>query len=148
MRRRLAAAAVAFALALGGCAGAGSTEPLGGKTWQVVALHTAPEVPGELPADAAGKVTLWLDGADLAATTGCAPLRATVDAEPGRITLGEVDVGAAGDCIGGSRYVHDALTRMLAPGAQLDVRELNEGEATLTEAGDALDRPSIRVMAL
>lgn len=65
-----------------------------------------------------------------------------------RLTLVDVEVADADGCIGGSRYVHDTLTSLLTPGAAFDVRKLNDKEATLTVVSDAIDRPSIRVMAL
>ena len=101
-----------------------------------------------LPADAAGRASLRIAGDSMNAMTGCAPLRAKVEQTSERLTLVDVEVADADGCIGGSRYVHDTLTSLLTPGAAFDVRKLNDKEATLTVVSDAIDRPSIRVMAL
>ncbi|WP_235933536.1 hypothetical protein [Corynebacterium qintianiae] len=146
--RRAAAAATAAVLVLGGCARTADDAGLSGETWQVVALHTQPDTPGELPTDAAGKASLRFSGSSMNATTGCAPLRAQVETSPERLKLVDVEVGSAGDCFGGSRYVHDTLTSLLVPGAEFEIHMLNEREATLTALADTVDRPSIRVMAL
>lgn len=131
---------------------AGPVGGLRGETWQVVSLHTYPDAPTELPADAAGKASLRFSANSLAATTGCAPLRAGIDTEATnrgeRITLTEVEVGDASECIGGSRHVHDTLAGMLVPGAAFDVRLLGDREATLTLVSEELNKPAIRVMAL
>lgn len=154
MRRAGAAVAAALALCmpLSACArgGSGAAGDLRGQTWQVVALHTDPDAPDELPADAAGKASLRFSRDSLIATTGCAPLRAGVDfdGQDGRIKLSEVEVGDAADCMGGSRYVHDTLTALFVPGAAFDVRMLGDREATLTVVTDGVNRPAIRVMAL
>ncbi|AWB84635.1 hypothetical protein [Corynebacterium liangguodongii] len=150
-RRAPIALALAASLALPGCGSDAQDSPLIGQTWQVVAVHTDPLWPGELPADAAGKAELRVSGSSLRATTGCAPLRARVergDQDPDRLTLHEVELGEVGACDGGSRHVHDQLTGLLTEGAQFDVRMFGEREATLTVVGDAVDRASIRVMAL
>ncbi|EEI17919.1 hypothetical protein [Corynebacterium lipophiloflavum] len=146
--RRAVIVSACCALALGGCAGGADNIELTGETWQVVALHTEPGTPGELPADAAGKASLRIAGNSMTASTGCAPLRATVEQTHRRLTLVDVEVADASGCIGGSRYVHDELTALLTPGAAFDVRKLNDKEATLTVVSDAVDRPSVRVMAL
>ena len=145
---------VATCSALVACArdNAGPVDELRGETWQIVALHTDPDAPTELPADAAGKASLRFSANSLAATTGCAPLRAGIDTDAAdrgeRITLTEVEVGDASECIGGSRHVHDTLVGMLAPGAAFDVRLLGDREATLTVVNEELNKPAIRVMAL
>lgn len=148
MRKAALAAFASAALTLGGCAGDADTTGLSGATWQVVALYTDPGTPGGLPADAAGRASLRIAGDSMNAMTGCAPLRAKVEQTSERLTLVDVEVANADGCIGGSRYVHDTLTSLLTPGAAFDVRKLNDKEATLTVVSDAIDRPSIRVMAL
>lgn len=135
-------------LLLSGCAPAAQDTPLSGQTWQVVALHTSPEVPGALPADAAGKAQLRVSGSSLTATTGCAPLRAKVELTAETLDFEQVEVGDTGECFGGSRYVHNSLTGLFEPGARFDIRMFGEREALLTRAGEELERPSIRMMAL
>lgn len=152
-RRARAACAFALAGALTGCAG-GADEAaaagLTGQSWQIVALHTDPAAPGALPPDAAGKATLEFGAASMRGLTGCAPLRATTTAEGALLRLDEVEVADPGDCIGGSRYVHDQLVGLFAAGTTFQVRHLGQREALLRKEGVApgAEAPSLRMMAL
>lgn len=49
MKRGAAAIAVAAAAALAGCSA--PTHPLAGTTWEIVAVYTDPDFPGDVPLD-------------------------------------------------------------------------------------------------
>ena len=49
--------------------------------------------------------------------------------------------------MGGSRRVHDQLTGLLTEGAEFDVTHLADDVITLKLRSDALDRPTIKLVA-
>lgn len=144
MKRALA---IAACLLLAGC----SAEPdhvLGGRTWEVTAVYTDPNVPGAVPADAAGRALVVFGAESLTARTACAPLQAGASIDDGVVRLKGVRVGdVREDCIGGSRRVHDQLTELLTEGAEFDVTHLTDDVITLKLRSDALDRPTIKLVA-
>lgn len=144
MKRALA---IAACLLLAGC----SAEPdhvLGGRTWEVTAVYTDPNVPGAVPADAAGRALVVFGAESLTARTACAPLQAGASIDDGVVQLKGVRVGdVREDCIGGSRRVHDQLTALLTEGAEFDVTHLTDDVITLKLRSDALDRPTIKLVA-
>jgi len=144
MKRALA---IAACLLLAGC----SAEPdhvLGGRTWEVTAVYTDPNVPGAVPADAAGRALVVFGAESLTARTACAPLQAGASIDDGVVQLKGVRVGdVREDCIGGSRRVHDQLTGLLTEGAEFDVTHLTDDVITLKLRRDALDRPTIKLVA-
>lgn len=144
MKRALA---IAACLLLAGC----SAEPdhvLGGRTWEVTAVYTDPNVPGAVPADAAGRALVVFGAESLTARTACAPLQAGASIDDGVVQLKGVRVGdVREDCIGGSRRVHDQLTGLLTEGAEFDVTHLTDDVITLKLRSDALDRPTIKLVA-
>lgn len=144
MKRALA---IAACLLLAGC----SAEPdhvLGGRTWEVTAVYTDPNVPGAVPADAAGRALVVFGAESLTARTACAPLQAGASIDDGVVQLKGVRVGdIREDCIGGSRRVHDQLTGLLTEGAEFDITHLTDDVITLKLRSDALDRPTIKLVA-
>jgi len=144
MKRALA---IAACLLLAGC----SAEPdhvLGGRTWEVTAVYTDPDVPGAVPADAAGRALVVFGAESLTARTACAPLQAGAEIRDDTLRLKGVRVGdVREDCMGGSRRVHDQLTGLLTEGAEFDVTHLTDDVITLKLRSDALDRPTIKLVA-
>lgn len=144
MKRALA---IAACLLLAGC----SAEPdhvLGGRTWEVTAVYTDPDVPGAVPADAAGRALVVFGAESLTARTACAPLQAGASIDDGVVQLKGVRVGdVREDCIGGSRRVHDQLTGLLTEGAEFDVTHLTDDVITLKLRSEVLDRPTIKLVA-
>lgn len=144
MKRALA---IVACLLLAGC----SAEPdhvLGGRTWEVTAVYTDPDVPGAVPADAAGRALVVFGAESLTARTACAPLQAGASIDDGVVQLKGVRVGdVREDCIGGSRRVHDQLTGLLTEGAEFDVTHLTDDVITLKLRSDVLDRPTIKLVA-
>ncbi|WP_296149278.1 hypothetical protein [uncultured Corynebacterium sp.] len=144
MKRALA---IAACLLLAGC----SAEPdhvLGGRTWEVTAVYTDPDVPGAVPADAAGRALVVFGAESLTARTACAPLQAGAEIRDDTLRLKGVRVGdVREDCMGGSRRVHDQLTGLLTEGAEFDVTHLTDDVITLKLRRDALDRPTIKLVA-
>ncbi|MCT1450726.1 hypothetical protein [Corynebacterium sp. p3-SID1194] len=144
MKRALA---IAACLLLAGC----SAEPdhvLGGRTWEVTAVYTDPDVPGAVPADAAGRALVVFGAESLTARTACAPLQAGAEIRDDTLRLKGVRVGdVREDCMGGSRRVHDQLTGLLTEGAEFDVTHLADDVITLKLRSDALDRPTIKLVA-
>ena len=144
MKRALA---IAACLLLAGC----SAEPdhvLGGRTWEVTAVYTDPNVPGAVPADAAGRALVVFGAESLTARTACAPLQAGASIDDDVVRLKGVRVGdIREDCIGGSRRVHDQLTGLLTEGAEFDVTHLTDDVITLKLRSDVLDRPTIKLVA-
>lgn len=144
MKRALA---IAACLLLAGC----SAEPdhvLGGRTWEVTAVYTDPDVPGAVPADAAGRALVVFGAESLTARTACAPLQAGASIDDGVVRLKGVRVGdVREDCIGGSRRVHDQLTGLLTEGAEFDVTHLTDDVITLKLRSEVLDRPTIKLVA-
>lgn len=144
MKRALA---IAACLLLAGC----SAEPdhvLGGRTWEVTAVYTDPDVPGAVLADAAGRALVVFGAESLTARTACAPLQAGAEIRDDTLRLKGVRVGdVREDCMGGSRRVHDQLTGLLTEGAEFDVTHLTDDVITLKLRSDALDRPTIKLVA-
>jgi len=144
MKRALS---IAACLLLAGC----SAEPdhvLGGRTWEVTAVYTDPDVPGAVPADAAGRALVVFGAESLTARTACAPLQAGAEIRDDTLRLKGVRVGdVREDCMGGSRRVHDQLTGLLTEGAEFDVTHLTDDVITLKLRSDALDRPTIKLVA-
>lgn len=138
---------VAACLLLAGCSPA-PDHVLGGRTWEVTAVYTDPDTPGAVPADAAGRALVVFGAESLTARTACAPLQAGADISDGEVRLKGVRVGdVREDCIGGSRRVHDQLTGLLTKGAEFDVAHLTDDVITLKLRSDALDRPTIKLVA-
>lgn len=143
--KRLAAAACLIPLAA--CSPA-PDHVLAGRTWEVTALYTDPDTPGALPIDAAGRALIVFGAESLTARTACAPLQAGAEVSDNEVHLKGVRVGdAREDCIGGSRRVHDQLTSVLTEGAEFDVTHLTDDVITLKLRSDALDRPTIKLVA-
>lgn len=148
------AALVACACGLGGCGGLA-----GSGTWQVVGVYTDAFLPGELPADAAGKANFQIRGKTVRGTTPCVAVEGTIekgsenDPDDDRVTLTAITIEEPQDpgaCVGGSRHVHDQLTQLLTPGAQFRVLRPSDGERLLVSTADEqrADPPSIRAMLL
>ena len=131
---------LALALPLAACGG----DP----TWQVVAVHTDPAVPGALLADAAGLANFHISERKLDGSTACADLQASIRTEDDTFTIDEVEVGEAGDCEGGARHVHEQLTSILVPGAQFRTEQLTDTELLWTSTEDTVEPPSVRLMSL
>lgn len=134
-----------------GCAAAGDdgvAASLAGPTWQIVGVYTDPNLPGDLPGDAAGTASLTFGARSMKGQTSCAPLRATITAEGTHLRLDEVEIDDAGNCTGGARHTHDQLAGILTPGASFEVRRYGDAEALLTSNRGELNSPSIRVMTL
>ena len=144
MKRALAALCL---LPLTAC----SAEPdhvLGGRTWEVTAVYTDPDTPGAVPVDAAGRAIVVFGAESLTARTACAPLQAGASIDDDVVRLKGVRVGdVREDCIGGSRRIHDQLTELLTEGAEFDVAHLTDDVITLKLRDDALDRPTIKLVA-
>ena len=101
-----------------------------------------------MPADAAGRALVVFGAESLTARTACAPLQAGASIDDGVVQLKGVRVGdVREDCIGGSRRVHDQLTGLLTEGAEFDVTHLTDDVITLKLRRDALDRPTIKLVA-
>nr|VDG64059.1 Uncharacterised protein [Streptococcus thermophilus] len=152
MRRVSAAVAVSIAAAatLAGCSA--PTHPLAGTTWEIVAVYTDPDVPGDVPLDAAGRAVIVFGRESLTARTGCAPVQAGASISETDVQLRGVTTGRLDrDCAGGSRRLHTQLTDILVPHAQFDLRRYGEDEITLTarRGGDEIDLnpPTIRLVA-
>ena len=149
MRRTAAAIAVAAAAALAGCSA--PTHPLAGTTWEIVALYTDPDVPGDVPLDAAGRAVIVFGRESLTARTGCAPLQAGASISDSDVQLRGVTTGKLdSDCAGGSRRLHTQLSEILVPDAEFDLRRYGEDEITLTARrghGIDLNPPTIRLVA-
>lgn len=140
-------AAALCLLPLAACAPA-PDHVLAGRTWEVTAVYTDPDTPGAVPADAAGRALVVFGAESLTARTACAPLQAGADISDGEVRLKGVRVGdVREDCIGGSRRVHDQLTGLLTEGAEFDVAHLTDDVITLKLRSDALDRPTIKLVA-
>lgn len=143
---------VALSCGLSGCGGFFSPG-----TWQVVGVYTDASLPGELPADAAGKANFQIRGNTIRGTTPCAAVEGTLEKDTqndaDQVTLHTVTLEPPqepGACAGGSRHVHDQLTQLLTPGAQFRIIRPSETERLLISAADEprADPPSIRVMLL
>lgn len=121
---------------------------LAGRTWEVTAVYTDPELPGAVPGDAAGRALIVFGAESLTARTACAPLQAGAEVNDDEVRLKGVRVGdVRDDCIGGSRRVHDQLTSILTEGAEFDVAHLTDDVITLKLRSDVLDRPTIKLVA-
>lgn len=144
MKRALAAACL---LPLAAC----STPPdhvLAGRTWEVTAVYTDPDIPGAVPIDAAGRAIVVFGAESLNAQTACAPLQAGAEIHDDTLRLKGVRVGDIhDDCIGGSRRVHDQLTGLLTEGAEFDITHLTDDVITLKLRSDVLDRPTMKLVA-
>ncbi|MCQ4619199.1 hypothetical protein KBX10_08950 [Corynebacterium sp. CCUG 59401] len=149
MKRGAAAIAVAAAAALAGCSA--PTHPLAGTTWEIVAVYTDPDFPGDVPLDAAGRAVIVFGRESLTARTGCAPLQAGASISDSDVQLRGVTTGKLdSDCAGGSRRLHTQLSEILVPDAEFDLRRYGEDEITLTaRRGDEIDLnpPTIRLVA-
>lgn len=144
MKRALAALCL---LPLAACS-AESDHVLGGRTWEVTTVYTDPDTPGAVPGDAAGRAIVVFGAESLTARTACAPLQAGASIDDDVVRLKGVRVGdVREDCIGGSRRVHDQLTELLTEGAEFDVAHLTDDVITLKLRDDALDRPTIKLVA-
>ncbi|WP_297850829.1 hypothetical protein [uncultured Corynebacterium sp.] len=128
-----------------------SAEPnhvLANRTWEVTAIYSDPDTPGAVPSDAAGRALIVFGAESLNARTACAPLQAGAEINDGQLTLKGVRVGdVREDCIGGSRRVHEQLTGLLTEGAEFDIKHLTDDVITLKLRDDALDRPTIKLVA-
>lgn len=141
---------VLCALSLSGCGGGDTLEsdhPLAGTSWEVVAVYQDPDVPGDVPFDAAGRARLAFGGSSVSANTGCAPLQAVATVKQDSIKLEEVKQGRLHNpCIGGTRRVHDQLTGILTTGAEFSLTRYGDREMTLRLRSDELDPPTIRLV--
>lgn len=143
---------IALSCGLSGCGGF-----FGTSTWQIVGVYTDASLPGELPADAAGKANFQIRGNTIRGTTPCAAVEGSLDTntknDSDQVTLHTVTVEQPPEpdaCVGGSRHVHDQLTQLLTPGAQFRIIRPSETERLLVSMADEprADPPSIRVMLL
>lgn len=140
-----------------GCGASDAPSTLRGPAWQVVAIYTDPEVPGELPAAAAGTAHLAFGGASITGTTGCAALQGSVEfSDEGesvsadrasQVRITGISYDKQGDCTGELLYTHEQLQAILSPGATLDIQHVGPREVVLTLEGDAVNPPAIRMMA-
>lgn len=168
MRARTIPAAAALlsacALALSACGG-DQEEPLpepvsvAGPMWQVTDIYTAPGEPSSVPPGAAGSVGLIFGSGSATGSTGCAPIQARVeysaDGEPATVdeadavTFDIVDLGPVdGECSGSDAWSHGHLTELIVPGAEFDMSLTTPTELVLTAREEAVDPPSIRLVAL
>lgn len=128
------------------------THPLADRTWEIIAVYTDPDMPGDVPADAAGRAALTFGRNSLTARTACAPLQARASVAADSVRLERVKVGSLDDaCAGGSRRLHEQLVGLLVEGAEFDVRHVGETEGEpkeimLTLRSDAIDPPTIRAV--
>lgn len=75
MKRAVQLAVIAaLSCGLSGCGGF-----FGPGTWQVVGVYTDASLPGELPADAAGKANFQIRGNTIRGTTPCAAVEGSLD---------------------------------------------------------------------
>lgn len=145
--KRLAVALCLLPAALAAC----SPEPdhvLAGRTWEVTAVYTDPDMPGAVPIDAAGRALIVFGAESLTARTACAPLQAGAEIHDDTLRLKGVRIGETdADCIGGSRRVHEQLTGLLTEGSEFDITHLTDDVITLKLRSHALDRPTIKLVA-
>lgn len=159
-RTALAALSVALLTAAPTLAACGDRETaVAGSTWQITGLWTTPGDSGMLPDAAAGRAQLIFGEATVTGSTGCAPIQGTVsftqEGEPARaqeadaVTFEAVEIEAPDDsCQGTVRSVHEDLTGLLAPETAYDLRHESEVELVLTQQGELVDRPAIRLSAV
>lgn len=143
--------AVACALALVACSTppADAERAVAGTTWSATDIYLAPGARSALPASSAGAVTLVFGADSATGNTGCAPLQADITLEDDRVTFDDVSYGEVSPtCPEPSREVHDDLTGLIRGGAQFDIDRRGPSEIMLTEVTEAVDRPSIRLLAL
>lgn len=121
-------------------------------TWQVVAIYAEPDLPGSLPADAAGTVNFHLtdtrDTPYFAGTTPCADITGTIDPidEQQLNTIGTIEFGAITDdasCIGGARHTHNQLVELLKPGTAFELSKPSKEELRVVLSPDSINPPSI-----
>lgn len=137
------------------------SEPLSvaGPLWQVTDIYLEPGEPSSIPPDAAGTVGLLFGESTATGSTGCAPLQARVgyhDAgetvpavEATTVVFEQVEFGPTEeDCAGSDAWSHDKMTRLLESGAEFDLSMSTPTELVLTRQGEAVDRPSLRLVAL
>lgn len=160
-----AAAALLSACALALTACGGQEEPLpepvsvAGPMWQVTDIYTTPGEPSSVPPGAAGSVGLVFGSGSATGSTGCAPIQArvhysadgestTVD-EADAVTFDIVDLGPVDDeCSGSDAWSHGHMTELIVPGTEFDISMTTPTELVLTAREEAVDPPSIRLVAL
>lgn len=139
--RRLAA--VVLSAVVGLCLTSCAQPPL----WQVVGIYTDPSLPDELPA----RADLSFHNGRLAGSTECASLQGTYELgqEQSRevMRIQTMEFADPGACIGGARYVHDALASVLVAGAEFELIDVSETEKLLRSTA-SLGAPSVRLMML
>ncbi|MDO5454791.1 MAG: hypothetical protein Q4F37_07345 [Corynebacterium sp.] len=165
--RRLPAVAALLSLcatALTACGG-DPDEPLpepvsvAGPMWQVTDIYTTPGEPSSVPPGAAGAVGLIFGSGSATGSTGCAPIQARVeysaDGKPATVddadavTFDIVDLGPVeGECAGSDAWTHGHMTELIVPGAQFDMSMTTPTELVLRVRDEAVDPPSIRLVAL
>ncbi|GAA1167000.1 hypothetical protein CGLAUT_10420 [Corynebacterium glaucum] len=145
-RSALLAAALCFPAAVTACSSAQQ------ETWQVVAIYAEPDLPGNLPADAAGTVNVRLtdtkDTPTFAGTTPCAEVTGTLSQnDDEQVTaIDTVEFGAITNddsCIGGARHTHNQLAELLKPGTAIAMAKPSEEELRVVLSPDAVNPPSI-----
>lgn len=143
--------AAACALLLTACSPApGDLErPVEGTTWTATDIYLSPGRPSALPSSSAGAVILVLGRSSATGNTGCAPMQAVTRLETERVVFEDVRyAGVSPDCPAAAREVHEQLTALIHSGTEFAVSRRGPSEIVLTAETDAVDRPSIRFLAL
>jgi hypothetical protein len=160
-----AAAALLSACAMALTACGDQEEPLpepvsvAGPMWQVTDIYTTPGEPSSVPPGAAGSVGLTFGSGSATGSTGCAPIQARVEYSAGgesatvdeadAVTFDIVDLGPVdAECSGSDAWSHGHMTELIVPGAEFDMSMTAPTELVLTVRDEAVDPPSIRLVAL
>ncbi|OIR45852.1 hypothetical protein [Corynebacterium sp. NML130628] len=134
MKRLLVAGA---ALGLAACAPA---PPV----WQVVAVYTSPDTPGDLP----DRANVSIDGSKLTGSTGCGKVEGEVTVTEDTLAIHEISFPDPAGCEGAARYTHDQLASVVVPEATFHINNVSDTEKVLTLDGEDVNEPSVRVMML
>ncbi|WIM67331.1 hypothetical protein QP027_09510 [Corynebacterium breve] len=154
---KLVVGAVAVALLASGCSTPPPSDEMIGPNWQIVSLNTQPSSPDVLPASAAGAAHIVFGQATISGNTGCGPLQGAVSftkdgkdtpaREATEMTMKKIEFREPGECEGGPKFVHDSMERFFVVDASYAIKRLNDTEIILTKTSDAVDQPSMRLMA-
>lgn len=112
--------------------------------WQVVAVYTAPDTPGDVP----DRANVSIDGSKLTGSTGCDKVEGDVTVTEDTLTVNEISFADTAGCEGAARYTHDQLASLVVPEATFRINNVSDTEKVLTLEGDDVNEPSIRVMML
>lgn len=112
--------------------------------WQVVAVYTSPDTPGDLP----DRANVSIDGSKLTGSSGCGKVEGEVTVTEDTLTIHEISFPDPAGCEGAARYTHDQLASLVVPEATFRINNVSDTEKVLTLDGEDVNEPSVRVMML